>query len=78
MVITGKAEKREPGRPEYAYGFEDNQINGVRIVGQNGGSPGYEAQLDLYPDRGYTVMILTNQDQTMRPAASRSRDLLTR
>jgi hypothetical protein len=50
----------------------------VRIIGHNGGSPGYEGQLDLYPDRGYTVVILTNQDQTMLPALRRSEEMLTR
>jgi hypothetical protein len=44
----------------------------VWIVGYNGGSPGYEAQLDPYPDRGDTVVILTNRDQVLPPAIQRS------
>jgi hypothetical protein len=50
----------------------------VRIVGHNGGSPGYEGQLDLYPDRGYTVVMLTNQDRVLTPVLRRSEELLTR
>jgi CubicO group peptidase (beta-lactamase class C family) len=80
-VITGKVDVTGPGRPpgdKYAYGFDDMKINGVRIVGHNGGSPGYEAQLDAYPDLGYTVVVLTNQDRVMQPAIRRSEDILTR
>ncbi len=79
-VLTGKVDTNRPGPGEdkYAYGFGDRRINGVRIVGHNGGSPGYEGQLDIYPDRGYTVVILTNQDQVLTPALRRSEDMLTR
>jgi CubicO group peptidase (beta-lactamase class C family) len=79
-VLAGKVATNRPGpgQDSYAYGFADARINGVRIVGHNGGSPGYEAQLDLYPDRGHVVVILTNQDQTLTPAIQRSQALLTR
>ena len=50
----------------------------MRVVGHNGGSPGWEGQLDIYPDRGHTVVMLTNQDQTLTPAIRRSEELLTR
>ena len=79
-VLTGRIPISRPGGPaddEYAYGFEDQVINGVRIVGHNGGSPGYEGQLDVYIDRGYVVVILTNQDQTMVPAIQESEALFT-
>jgi CubicO group peptidase (beta-lactamase class C family) len=79
-VLAGKVDTNRPGpgQDRYAYGFDDRRINGVRIVGHNGGSPGYEGQLDLYPDRGYTIVILTNQDQVLAPALRRSEELLTR
>jgi CubicO group peptidase (beta-lactamase class C family) len=79
-VLTGKVATNRPGldKDSYAYGFADSRINGVRIVGHNGGTPGYEAQLDLYPDRGHTVILLTNQDQTLTPALRKSQALLTR
>jgi CubicO group peptidase (beta-lactamase class C family) len=79
-VLTGRIPISRPGGPaddEYAYGFEVEVINGVRIVGHNGGSPGYEGQLDVYADRGDVVVILTNQDQTMVPAIQASESLLT-
>jgi CubicO group peptidase (beta-lactamase class C family) len=79
-VLTGRIPISRPGGPaddEYAYGFEVQVINGVRIVGHNGGSPGYEGQLDVYLDRGRVVVILTNQDQTMVPAIQESESLFT-
>jgi CubicO group peptidase (beta-lactamase class C family) len=79
-VLAGKVATNRPGpgQDSYAYGFADTRSNGVRIVGHNGGSPGYEGQLDIYPDRGYTVVILTNQDGVLIPALRRSQEMLTR
>jgi CubicO group peptidase (beta-lactamase class C family) len=80
-VLTGKVEVSRPGGPpidKYAYGFADQRLNGVRFVGHNGGTPGYEAQLDVYPDRAYVVVILTNEDQVLVPALRRSEELVTR
>jgi len=74
-VATGRP---GAGQDTYAYGFADARINGVRVVGHNGGSPGHEGQLDVYPDRGDTVVMLTNQDQVLPPVLRRSEELLTR
>lgn len=80
-VLAGKVDSDRPGGPpgdRYAYGFSDQKINGVRVVGHNGGTPGYEAQLDVYPETGWTVVVLTNQDGVLVPAVRRSEDMLTR
>jgi hypothetical protein len=79
-VLAGKVATGRPGPGQdcYAYGFSDRRVNGVRVVGHNGGSPGYEGQLDLYLDRGSTVVMLTNQDQVLTPVLQRSEELLTR
>jgi CubicO group peptidase (beta-lactamase class C family) len=80
-VLAGKVNVTRPGGPpvdQYGYGFAVEEINGVRIVGHNGGTPGYEGELDIYPDRGYVVVILANQDQVLVPVIRRSEDLLTR
>ncbi|NUO98555.1 MAG: beta-lactamase family protein, partial [Nonomuraea sp.] len=47
---------------KYGYGFSDELRNGVRVVGHNGGIPGYWSELDMFPTKGYTIVILTNQD----------------
>jgi CubicO group peptidase (beta-lactamase class C family) len=79
-MTTGKVPLHRPGGPAqdaYAYGFEDERINGVRVIGHNGGTPGYEGQLDIYPDTGATVVILANQDRVLVPAIQRSEAMLT-
>jgi CubicO group peptidase (beta-lactamase class C family) len=79
-VVAGKVATNRPGldKDTYAYGFADSRISGVRIIGHNGGNPGYEGQLDVYPDRGDVVVILTNQDQVLTPVLQRSQAILTR
>lgn len=47
---------------KYGYGFGDVTFNGNRSFGHNGGAPGISAQLDIYPDLGYTVIVLSNYD----------------
>ena len=79
-VLAGKVDTDRPGGPpedRYAYGFTDQRINGVRIVGHNGGNPGHEAQLDIYPDLAHVVVILTSQDGVLLPAIRRSQKILT-
>lgn len=61
----------------YTYGFAYQAIHGVTFFGHNGGTPGYEGEVDIYPQRGYVVVILTNQDQTMLPAIQRAEAILT-
>ena len=59
LLTTGKVEA--PGG-KYAYGFEDNREDGVRMIGHNGGSPGVNAELNIYPESGYVVVVLSNLD----------------
>lgn len=78
-VFAGKvtADRPVPGEDRYGYGFSDQTINGVRIVGHNGGTDGYEAELNVYPDLGYTVVLLSNQDGVLLPALRRTQEILT-
>ena len=46
----------------YAYGFKDQSRDGRRYIGHGGSGPGSNCELDLYPDSGYIVVVLTNQD----------------
>ena len=79
-VLTPRVHSPQPGGTavdEYTYGFAYQAENGVTFVGHNGGTPGYEGQIDIYPLTGYVVVILTNQDQTLVPAIQRSEAILT-
>lgn len=61
LVTTGKVDAGGPiGR--YAYGFGDKMFDGKHIVGHNGGSPGISANFEMYPELGYTAVILMNAD----------------
>lgn len=61
IVTTGKIEVGGPVG-KYAYGFGDKIFNGKHIIGHNGGSPGIAANLDIFPELGYTAIILSNYD----------------
>lgn len=61
-----------------AFGFEWHEWNGVRWVGHNGFARGAFDQVDIYPDRKYTVVVLSNNDMSGAGAiAYRLRMLLT-
>jgi len=61
IVLTGGGLKK-PAAPGRGYGFTQNQMNGVRIVGNGGGGPGVNAMFRIYFGRGYTVVVLSNYD----------------
>jgi CubicO group peptidase (beta-lactamase class C family) len=80
IVLTPRVNSPQPGGPpvdKYTYGFAYQAVNGVTFVGHNGGTPGYESQIDIYPRSRYVVVILTNQDMTMVPAIRKSEQIVT-
>ncbi len=60
LVTTGKVDAGQIGR--YGYGFGDKVFDGKHIVGHNGGSGGISANFEMYPESGYTAVILMNTD----------------
>ncbi|MDQ2909013.1 MAG: beta-lactamase family protein [Candidatus Eremiobacteraeota bacterium] len=71
MLTTGKVDTPH-GR--YAFGFEDQTINGTRCFGHGGGAPGMNGDLEICPGPNYVVAVLANLDP---PAASRISDFIT-
>lgn len=71
LLTTGKT---ETGGDKYAFGFQDEMINGTRCFGHGGGAPGMNGELKICPGPGYVVAILANMDP---PAASRVADFIT-
>jgi CubicO group peptidase (beta-lactamase class C family) len=61
LNLTGKVASGR-GDVKYAYGMEEQFLNGVRIVGHGGGGPGINSNLDMYPEAGYTVAVMSNYD----------------
>ena len=77
-VLTGKVETHRPGAPtKYAYGFEEETVNGMRILGHGGGAPGIEAQFRMYPKLGDTVIVLANEEAAAMPVYERINEMLT-
>jgi CubicO group peptidase (beta-lactamase class C family) len=78
IITSGKV--KTPGDPDaqYAYGFQDEKINGHRSFGHGGGFPGINSELRIFPDLGYTVAVMANYDPpTASRVAERVGDLLT-
>ena len=76
LIATGKVDAPGP-IGKYAYGFGDSVFAGKHIVGHNGGSPGTAANFEMYPELGYTAVILMNSDPpTMMPVIMKIREFL--
>jgi hypothetical protein len=45
---------------KYAYGFEESMEDGTRVVGHGGGAPGMNANLRMFWDAHYTVIVMSN------------------
>lgn len=77
-VTTGKVQPHPEHKDDkYAYGFEDAQVQGTRIIGHGGGFPGINSKLDIYPVKGYTVAVMSNYDPpSAERVAQRIRTLL--
>jgi len=75
-VWTGVKPYTEPSS-EYGFGFIVTPYNGTRIIGHGGGWVGITNKYDMYPDLGYTVVILTNIDSDPNVLAFRLREWLT-
>jgi CubicO group peptidase (beta-lactamase class C family) len=71
----GKADRGPDSR--YGYGFHGKRYNGVRVIGHAGGWVGINAHLDMYPNLGYAVAVLTNIDAPTNEIAYRLREWLT-
>lgn len=75
IVTAGKVDAGLIGK--YAYGFGDKVVDGRRIVGHNGGWPGVAANFEMYPELGYTAVVLLNTDPpAMTPIVTRLRQLI--
>ena len=61
----------------YAYGFGDKVFDGKHVIGHNGGWPGVAANFEMYPELGYTSVVLMNANPpNMMPVAARIRQLI--
>jgi CubicO group peptidase (beta-lactamase class C family) len=67
-----------PGQPPAGYGFFLVDVNGTRAIGNNGGGPGTNSTFTVYPELGYTVVIMSNYDPpSASKVTSKLREMLT-
>jgi CubicO group peptidase (beta-lactamase class C family) len=72
MLTTGKVDT--PRGNKYAFGFMDNEAGTpMRHFGHGGGAPGMNGELQIFPQIGYIIVVLSNLDP---PAASRISDFI--
>ena len=75
LVTTGKV---DAPMGKYAYGFGDHGRGSLRSFGHNGGAPGVAAHFEVFPQLGYTVVILGNYDPpSIMPVVEQVIGLLT-
>ena len=72
LLTTGKVNTARGVK--YAFGFMDDDTDAtVRHFGHGGGAPGMNGDLEIYPQSGYVIAVLSNLDP---PAASRISDFV--
>ena len=62
---------------KYGFGFGEYFKNNIRIIGHTGGAPGVDSKIDIYPDLGYTVIVLSNYDRASRPITNLIENIIT-
>jgi D-alanyl-D-alanine carboxypeptidase len=72
LLTTGKVDTARGDK--YAFGFMDNGAGTpMRHFGHGGGAPGMNGDLQIFPQSGYVIVVLSNLDP---PAASRVSDFI--
>jgi CubicO group peptidase (beta-lactamase class C family) len=77
LLTSGKVDTGMGPGARYGYGFLDERFRGARVVGHNGGAPGINATLNIYPDAGLTVALMANVDAGVMHPERHLRDVLT-
>lgn len=77
LLMYGKVvpDSSTPNRT-YGFGMTEVTYRGVRIIGHDGAFPGVASSLSMYPELGYTVAVLSNDDGGARSVDNRMRWLL--
>jgi len=76
LLTTGKVDMGRGSK--YGYGFGEQQMNGYRIYGHNGGAPGIGSDLSIFQEPGYVAVVMTNYDPPlMMPVVRKLREMLT-
>ncbi len=62
----------------YGYGFGVSDGPAGKVVGHSGGFPGLNGNLDVFPESGYVVAVLSNYDRGANPLAEHVKGMIAR
>ena len=54
---------RDYTKSRYGYGFQVKKSGAGKVVGHGGGFPGLSSNLDIFLDKGYIVVVMSNYDR---------------
>jgi CubicO group peptidase (beta-lactamase class C family) len=57
--------------PNYAYGWIVVDFGGTKVIYHGGGSGGFNSEFRRYPDKGYTLVVLSNYPEAAFELANR-------
>jgi hypothetical protein len=60
----------------YGYGHVEAVRADRRVVGHSGSGPGRATNLDVFPDSGWVVAVLTNHDTSVKSIVALGRQLV--
>ena len=63
-------------KENYGYGFGVRKDSKGIIVGHSGGFPGLNSNLDIFPESGYIIAVMSNYDRAARPLAQKLNKLV--
>lgn len=67
---------RDPGQTGRSKGFEVGRIGDRRYFGHLGGAPGMNSMLRVFPDLGYTLVVLSNLDSGANVAGAHISEMI--
>ena len=73
-ALLAEATKTQVKESGYGFGFGTSNRGGMRAFGHGGGAPGMNGELQIFPDSGQVVVVLSNLDP---PSASKVSGWLT-
>ena len=69
MTTLVTSSKPELNSPNYGYGFQVRPEFGAMVVGHSGGTDGVSARMDILPESGVTIVVLSNFNEPAEDVA---------
>ncbi len=73
MLLSAKPDLKSP---QYGYGFQITNRDGVVMVGHSGGFPGISSNLDMFLGTGWTAVVMSNYGSGSRQPLEKMREMI--